>query len=403
MFAILAASTATAVVIVGISTYVFRMNRPALSSTGRGRAGQSLAGQSGTGENTAGQGAGRHGVRRGHSDLQETAEPEGAADTPPSTDSGVTVDGRNVADHRDTVDDQDTANHRNTVNDPFAENRQDTENHRDAEEHRDTVNDPFPEDDRGAEEMGRSLPAPDSTGPLPSRALVFDAAGRTNAGARGENADGFLIQDRLIAVADGVTAATESRWASALALGAVVGDQAGSPPDPLRGLQDSLEVANEALRRKGRDAPELIGMATTLDLVTLAETGGRWIAAFAHVGSGAVYAFTGPGEGRILTTPHRFGTGPLLRAVGAEETLHSDVDMIDIQPGTLIIVVTNGLTDVLAFPDVQSVVRRHFDAPAHLCAGALLDAAYRRSTGDDVTVVVARVIEITRYVWPRMP
>lgn len=376
MFAILAASTATAVVIAGISTYVFRMNRPALSPAGRGRAGQSLAGQSGTGENTAGQGPsggtasgqdpGRHGVHRGRSDLQETAEPEGAADTPPSTDSRVTVDGRNVA------------NHRNTVDDPFAE------------------------DDRGAEEMGWSLPAPDSMGPLPSRALVFDAAGRTNAGGRGENADGFLIQDRLIAVADGVTAATESRWASALALGAVVEDQAGSPPDPLRGLQDSLEVANEVLRRKGRDAPELIGMATTLDLVTLAETGGRWIAAFAHVGGGAVYAFTGPGEGRILTTPHRFGTGPLLRAIGAEETLHSDVDMIDIQPGTLIIVVTNGLTDVLTFPDVRNVVRRHFDAPAHLCAGALLDAAYRRSTGDDVTVVVARVIEVTHYIWPRM-
>ncbi|GHH68770.1 hypothetical protein GCM10017673_18440 [Streptosporangium violaceochromogenes] len=252
-------------------------------------------------------------------------------------------------------------------------------------------------------EIAPSLPSPHASGPRPSRSLVFDAAGRTNAGRRGENADGFLIQDRLIAVADGVTASTESRWASALALGAVVGDQAGSPPDPLRGLQDSLEVANQTLREMGRGTPELIGMATALDLVTLAESGGTWVVAFAHVGSGAVYSFTGPEEGRILTTAHRFGEGPPPRAIGTEERLRSEVDRVDALPGSLVVVATNGLTDVLSFPEIQGVVRRHFTAPPHACAGALLDAAYRRSAADDVTVVVARVIEVTHYIWPSTP
>ncbi|GAA3080011.1 PP2C family protein-serine/threonine phosphatase [Streptosporangium carneum] len=248
-----------------------------------------------------------------------------------------------------------------------------------------------------------SFPLVVPPGPLPSPVLAFDAAGRTNAGNRGANADGFLIQDRLIAVADGVSAATASRWASALALGAVLRGQAGGSPDPLLGLRDSLEAANETLRGAGRDAPELTGMATTLDLVSLAEDDGSWFAAFAHVGDGAVYSFTGPREGQILTTPHSIGGGPLLRAVGAEETLYSDVDRIDVRPGMLIVVATNGLTDVLSFLDVQNVVRRHFDAPPYLCAGALLDAAYRRSTDDDVTVVVARVVEVTGYDWTRSP
>jgi serine/threonine protein phosphatase PrpC len=242
----------------------------------------------------------------------------------------------------------------------------------------------------------RSRPGGD---PRPVPLVKFDAAGRTNAGNQGDNADGYLIQEQLIAMADGITRATESRWASALALGAVVADQAGNSLDPLQALRDSLEFANATLRGKGEEAPELAGMATSLDVVLLAEIAGAWALVSAHVGSGSIFLFTSPDEGEMLTTPHSVGLDPIVRAVGAADQVTGDVESTAVRPGALVVLASNGLTGVLSFPEIQAVVGRYFHAAPQACAEVLLRLAYRHGPKDDVTVVVARVVRVTGYVW----
>ncbi|GAA1269093.1 hypothetical protein Psi02_18940 [Planotetraspora silvatica] len=242
----------------------------------------------------------------------------------------------------------------------------------------------------------RSRPGGD---PRPVPLVKFDAAGRTNAGNQGDNADGYLIQEQLIAMADGIIRATESRWASALALGAVVADQAGDSLDPLQALRDSLEFANATLRGKGEEAPELAGMATSLDVVLLAEIAGAWALVSAHVGSGSIFLFTSPDEGEMLTTPHSVGLGPIVRAVGAADQVTGDVESTAVRPGALVVLASNGLTGVLSFPEIQAVVGRYFHAAPQACAEVLLRLAYRHGPKDDVTVVVARVVRVTGYVW----
>ncbi|GAA4562257.1 hypothetical protein GCM10023193_27790 [Planotetraspora kaengkrachanensis] len=262
---------------------------------------------------------------------------------------------------------------------------------------------PAPDDGvprRGPDVIGRRAPRPGpGARPHPVPLVKFDAAGRTNAGNLGENADGYLIQEQLIAMADGITRATESRWASALALGAVVADQAGDTLDPRQALRDSLEFANATLRGKGEEIPELAGMATTLDVVMLAEVVGGWALVSAHVGSGSIFLFTAPDEGEMLTTPHSVGLDPIVRAVGATERVAGDVETTVVRPGALVVLASNGLTGVLSFPEIQAVVGRYFHAAPQACAEVLLRTAYRHGPKDDVTVVVARVVRVTGYVW----
>jgi serine/threonine protein phosphatase PrpC len=253
---------------------------------------------------------------------------------------------------------------------------------------------------RGPDVIGRrAVRSRPGAGPRPVPLVKFDAAGRTNAGNLGENADGYLIQERLIAMAAGITWATESRWASALALGAVVADQAGNTPDSLQALRDSLEFANGTLRGKGEEIPELAGMATTLDVVLLAEIAGAWALVSAHVGSGSIFLFTSPDEGEMLTTPHSVGRNPVVRAVGAADQVAGDVESTAVRPGALVVLASNGLTGVLSFPEIQAVVGRYFHAAPQACAEVLLRMAYRHGPKDDVTVVVARVVRVMGYVW----
>lgn len=253
--------------------------------------------------------------------------------------------------------------------------------------------------DPGSPDEAPTQPLRSLSGPLRLPMLRFEAAGRTNGGDHGPNADTYLIQDRLLVVADGVSRATASRRASALAAAAVAVERPQDAADPVTAAGASAITANEVLLRTGQERPELAGMATTLDIVALAEVAGEWHLVVAHVGNAIVLLCPPDGEPRLLTRPHAFGKGPLLRAVGAEETLHPDVDAVPVRPGAVVVMATDGLTDVLSTEEIAAAVRWHAGDPPQACADALLRAAYERATKDDTTVVVARVTEAESYLW----
>jgi serine/threonine protein phosphatase PrpC len=230
--------------------------------------------------------------------------------------------------------------------------------------------------------------------------LRFDAAGRTNGGTIGENADGYIVHDRMLALADGVAFADTGPRASALALGTVVVDRPHADDDPIQGLRDCVDHANQTLYQVGQDVETLAGMSTALDVVTLCRLAGDWALAFAHVGNATVCVFPEPDAecGQVLTTPHSFGRGPLLRAVGSDLAVVPDIGTIAVQPGAIVVMASDGLTDVLRFSDILAVVQWHASDPPYECADALLREAYERRTSDSTTVVVAHVREAEGYI-----
>lgn len=253
---------------------------------------------------------------------------------------------------------------------------------------------------------GMALALPDWGGPFPHRTLHFEAAGRTNGGEDGENAAAFLVQDGLVAVADGTPSTGEGHRASALALGAVVFGRTWDPFDPVWSLEKSMEVAGDWLRNVSDAVPGSGTMSAHLGAAALSRSGEEWTLAFARAGDATVYVFPGPDTGEMVTNARPAGRrvsrrGLDRRAAGAPDGLGGEVGTVTAAPGTLVVVGTGGFASALPFPDVQAVVRRNFEASPHTCAGALLDAAYRRRVTGDVTVAVARVTEVTGYGWER--
>ncbi|GHE44307.1 hypothetical protein GCM10017673_53090 [Streptosporangium violaceochromogenes] len=254
--------------------------------------------------------------------------------------------------------------------------------------------------------LGTALALPDWGGPFPHRTLHFEAAGRTNGGEDGENAAAFLVQDGLVAVADGTPSTGEGHRASALALGAVVFGRTWDPFDPVWSLEKSMEVAGDWLRNVSDAVPGSGTMSAHLGAAALSRSGEGWTLAFARAGDVTVYVFPGPDTGEMVTNARPAGRrvsrrGLDRRAAGAPDGLGGEVGTVSAAPGTLVVVGTGGFASALSFPDVQAVVRRNFGASPHTCAGALLDAAYRRRVSGDVTVAVARVTEVTGYGWER--
>ncbi|MGW4422195.1 protein phosphatase 2C domain-containing protein [Streptosporangium sp. NPDC004631] len=240
---------------------------------------------------------------------------------------------------------------------------------------------------------------PDWGGPLPFRTLHFDAAGRTNGGEYGENTGGFLLQDELIAVADGISDTGKGRRASALALGAVVSGHARDPLDPVRSLEESLDIADDWLRDASGGAETSEELGAHLSVAAISQVDDVWMLTFAQAGDGVIYVFSQPDMGRMLANVHVSKDDPARRATSAHHGSQGDAETFTATPGALVVIATAGFADALSFSEVQAVIRRNFETPPHLCAGALLDAAYRRCVATNITVAVARVTEVTGYGW----
>lgn len=270
-----------------------------------------------------------------------------------------------------------------------------------------------------------------TTTPLPSRAVprvagapgrsapAMDSAGSTRrGGSRTANEDRFRALGNVLAVADGVgahpggaRAAETAVSAAAYALRRIaerVGRRAETPV-PL--LQASLarvlphvqgHVCDEAARR-----PEWRRMATTL---TAALAGEGWLGVV-HVGDSRCYRVR-DGTLELLTRDHTVGamlreagivtaedaarpplSNTLVNAVttapGAEDP-GADIRIVPLRPGDIVVLCTDGLTDVL---DEGTLVRTvEGAATARAASRALLGVAEDCGARDDATAVVARVL-----------
>jgi protein phosphatase len=166
----------------------------------------------------------------------------------------------------------------------------------------------------------------------------------------------------------------------------------------------AVRAANSAIHRAALAAAEHAGMGCTLVALHLAEGRARYVSVgdsrLYRVRNGAITQVTedhtrlrmfarlgiplDPGEARMLR-------GVLTRALGTTPGIDVDHGEMRTVAGDIWILCSDGLTDELEDDAIRAIIEKADDARA--AAGACVTAAVRAGGRDNVTVVVARVLE----------
>lgn len=202
----------------------------------------------------------------------------------------------------------------------------------------------------------------------------------------------------LVGVADGMGGHAGGEVASAVALETAIA--AGGDP-AMR-----IRAANLAVLDAARERPRLAGMGTTL---ILAEFGPGGEAHFGHVGDSRAYRFRA-GDLSQVSTDHSYvaemiaagkmtadeaETHPyrsvLTRAVGLDKEVEVDTFTVDLEPGDLILLCSDGLTTMLSDAEVGAILHSGGD-PVETVA-KLVDAANSAGGVDNITVALVEAAE----------
>lgn len=253
-----------------------------------------------------------------------------------------------------------------------------------------------------------------SPGPASDTAVAehqIEAAALSHPGTeRGDNEDscGVLAESEtcaIVGVADGVSGQAGGEVASRMAIEVVLRAWREEAPTLGAGqrLYRAFQQANIEIYDRAVAVPELRGMATTLTAVALE----RGELTAIHVGDSRLYLVRG-GDITQLTKDHtvaadkvRFGllsrekarTHPdrsvLTRSVGRELIVSRDRLTQRLRQGDVLLLCSDGLHNVLADEEMGRIVAGLGAAEA---CRALVDAANRRGTPDNLTAAVVRMI-----------
>ena len=220
------------------------------------------------------------------------------------------------------------------------------------------------------------------------------------------NEDSGYVGPRLLLVADGMGGHAAGELASALAI-ATVADLDVHPPtdsDILTFLSDSIDKVGEEIKDLINEDPELTGMGTTV-------TGLYWLGgrvAIVHVGDSRAYLLR-DGELQQLTHDHTYvqtlvdsgriteaeaAVHPrrslLMRALDGMNPVEPDLSVREARKGDRFLLCSDGLSGVLS--DMEIAYTLGSGEPTGVVT-QLVDLVLERGAPDNVTVVVADVIE----------
>jgi serine/threonine protein phosphatase PrpC len=226
---------------------------------------------------------------------------------------------------------------------------------------------------------------------LPSARPRLVAVGGTYEGSHGHPSDAYVIQERLIAAADGVGGAELRQSAAALALGAVV---AARPQHPGRREEDMAgcaQVAHHAVRTASMSTPTMSGLSSTLDLIIL-DPGERPCLRYAHVGDGAIWHCAKGAEPRLLTTSRSPGDGSRSCGIGLASGPGPQVGTVTLRPGDRVVIVTDGVIQALGVPRLTALITE--GASPAVCLDRLYDEMAAVEPKDDATVIIADFVTV---------
>jgi protein phosphatase len=236
--------------------------------------------------------------------------------------------------------------------------------------------------------------------------LVLRYSARSDRGlVRQNNQDSVYAGPRLLALADGMGGHAAGEVASKLVISALVPLDDDEPGDDLLGeLRSATIEGNAAITHHIAEQPDLEGMGTTLTAILFA--GNRL--GMVHVGDSRAYLLRDGqfsqitkddtfvqslvDEGRI--TPDEVHTHPqrslLLRALTGHE-LEPALTIREARAGDRYLLCSDGLSSVVSAETLAETLRTQ---DPKLTADRLIELALRGGGPDNVTVIVADVVDI---------
>jgi PPM family protein phosphatase len=245
-------------------------------------------------------------------------------------------------------------------------------------------------------------------------ALELRYAARSDVGlVRQGNEDSGYASPRLLIVADGMGghAAGELASATAVATIAALESLPLDAGDAVTALSESIDDIGDAIATVIQEDPELTGMGTTVTGVYW--LGGQFV--LAHVGDSRAYLLR---DGSLvqLTHDHTYvqtlvdagrlteqqaSTHPrrslLMRAIDGMNPVESDVIAHVGHAGDRLMLCSDGLSGLVGADEIAGLLQIR-DLPG--CVTRLVDLAIERGAPDNVTVVVADIVDVPESTIP---
>lgn len=240
--------------------------------------------------------------------------------------------------------------------------------------------------------------------------IALRYAARSDVGlVRSNNQDSAYAGPHLLVVADGMGGHAGGDVASSVAIAALapLDGESHGPDDALDELERALEEAREEIIARSVATPELAGMGTTVTAILRA---GNKLA-MVHLGDSRGYLLR-DGVLTQVTTDHTFvqhlvNTGKItpeeaehhpqrsvvMRVLGDFDVdIAPDLSVREARAGDRWLLCSDGLS---GFVSGETIARTlHEIADVDTCAERLVQLALRAGGGDNVTVVVADVLEL---------
>ena len=238
--------------------------------------------------------------------------------------------------------------------------------------------------------------------------LRLNYAAKSDVGLiRPGNEDSGYAGPTLLLVADGMGGHAAGELASAMAV-ATIAQVDVSPPDAedvLPALADAIDEIGDSIATVIEGEPELTGMGTTV-------TGLYWLGsrfALVHVGDSRAYVLR---DGQLfqMTHDHTYvqtlvDSGSitadeaayhprrslLMRALDGMNPVEADLSLREARVGDRYLLCSDGLTGVVKDSEIEAMLR---EGEPTGCVTRLVDRALERGAPDNVTVVVADVVDV---------
>ncbi|MDR1825261.1 MAG: protein phosphatase 2C domain-containing protein [Bifidobacteriaceae bacterium] len=240
--------------------------------------------------------------------------------------------------------------------------------------------------------------------------VAFRYAVRSDVGlTRANNQDSAYAGPHLLVIADGMGGHAGGDIASSVAIAhlAPLDDETPAADDAAVALDAAVEEAHQELLDRVVDDPELAGLGTTV--TALLRTGDRLV--LGHIGDSRAYLLR-DGVMEQVTTDHTFvqflvDSGKLdpdqaerhpqrsllLRVLGDVDLAGGlDISVRKAEAGDRWLLCSDGLSGVVSAGTLEATLLEHPQPGA--CADALIDLALRGGGPDNVTCVVADVVEL---------
>ena len=222
---------------------------------------------------------------------------------------------------------------------------------------------------------------------------------------RRQNEDAYVCEPPLFAIADGMGGAQAGEVASGLAAAAF--EEGASAIQGEEGVARVVRAANARIFERAVHDPAVAGMGTTATVAVVDEDAAT--VTIAHVGDSRAYLYR-QGSLEQLTTDHslvaelvRSGRltedeaavhphrSVITRALGTDADVDVDTRTLDVLPGDLVLLCSDGLSAMVRDEDIVRLLESNGGAPRE-AAEALVEAANAAGGEDNVTVVLFELV-----------